>query len=66
MSTVIAAGRTHRNDSSQTRRGLVMSVRPLNVTVPALGSMIPAMTLKNVVFPAPFGPMMLMIAARRG
>ena len=54
-----SAGTIHRTDSSQTRRGRVIRVLPLNATDPAVGSMIPAMTLKNVVLPAPLGPMML-------
>ena len=35
--------------------------RPLNSTRPAVGSMIPSRTLKNVVLPAPLGPMRLTI-----
>jgi hypothetical protein len=31
--------------------------RPENVSVPAESGMKPAMALKRVVFPAPFGPM---------
>ena len=34
------------------------------MTVPFVGWYMPVMQLKNVVFPAPFGPMMLTILSR--
>ena len=40
------------------------SERPSNVQVPSLGLSKPVSRLKNVVFPAPFGPMSAVIAPR--
>ena len=49
-------GATQTSDSRPTRRGRAIIARPLDSTRPAVGSMIPSRTLKNVVLPAPLGP----------
>ena len=50
-----------KNGSAQVRRGRATTGSPANEIVPSLGSSRPAMTLKNVVLPAPLGPMRLTI-----
>ena len=50
-----------KNGSAQVRRGRETTGSPANEIVPSLGSSRPAMTLKNVVLPAPLGPMRLTI-----
>jgi hypothetical protein len=40
----------------QLMRGEAGDVLPVHVTLPEVGGRTPAITLKSVVFPAPFGP----------
>ncbi len=47
--------------SAHVRLGWATTVSPSKSIVPSVGSDTPAMTLKNVVLPAPFGPMRLTI-----
>ena len=59
------AGTTQKNGSSQVALRPRDHRRPRNSIVPAVGSMMPATTLKNVVLPAPLGPMRLTIEPSR-
>ena len=57
-----AGSANQKNGSAQARRGRATTGAPSNAIVPSVGSVRPAMMLKNVVLPAPLGPMRLTIA----
>ena len=57
-------GTNQTNGSAHARTGLPIIRASGEADRPSVGSMIPTIMLKNVVLPAPFGPMMLTIAPR--